>query len=480
MPSSASRISAWPVILEHIEQETTPQQYATWFRNLKVEEITDSKVVMSIPSRFHRDWIRTYYREVLERAVAASFDSPREVELLVAAPSPTPTQQSSPSSRPGSEEPAPTAAEAPRDSGTTSATPAPSNEATPPAPAPSLGEGSRLAEGLDFDNFVTGSCNQLASAAGISLAKNSNSDFAAMLVSSATGLGKTHLLQAICRLGTQHFGGPSKVAYIRAEAFVNDFVQSIGGGQSSAFRERYRSLDFVCFDDLQVLAGKERSQQEFLHTFTAWMDRGTRVVLAARCAPGENLELDPQLLAQLSSAFRITLHQPDTETQRKLIHAKAAARGEALPEDVTLFLRDLPVTNIRELEGAVTSVIVNSRLSNVPISLASAKAALQHDSFVHRPVASPDRILNVVCHHFDVKLTELTSARRPQALSFTRQVAMYLLRERTELSLSEIGELLGGRDHTTILHGIRKIEGALDNDARLRDHLTRIRAILDR
>ena len=476
---SAKGVSEWQTVLDHIESETTQQQFATWFRNLSLEETTDKEVVLSVPSKFHRDWIMTYYREILLQSVAKSFGKEKEVRLVVETHQPTSatTTRATPPTTPTRDPDA-----------TLATTPAPTNRSVPPrtslsspAPVSTNGvQGQPLTDGLDFEKFVIGKNNQLAAAAGRSLLADQSSEFSMLLISGATGLGKTHLLQAICREASKSLPDDARVAYVRGENFVNDFLQALTESNSTAFRQDYRQLDFVCFDDLQVLSGKGHTQQEFAHTLTAWLDRGTKVVLAARCSPGETLEVDPQILAQLSSAFRVTLHQPDPQTRNDIICAKAKTRGVALPQDVATSLADLHTTNIRELEGLVTSVIATSNLTSTPISLATVRATIQHDSLTQRSVASPEKILTTVCRHFDVQQADIISGRRPQALSFARQMAMYLLRERTELSLSEIGAQLGGRDHTTILHGIRKIERIVDTDSRVRDHLTRLRSLLDR
>ena len=342
-----------------------------------------------------------------------------------------------------------------------------------------------LTEGFDFDQFVVGGCNQLAAAAGHALSQPGACDFSLLFVVGGTGLGKTHLLQAIARAASRE--QPQRaVAYVRAENFIHDFMQVLGapdGQRSSAsarFRERWRNLDLVCFDDLHLLTGKQGTQQELLHALNAWHDRGTRVVFAASCAAGDNLNLDPNLTARISGSFRVNLRAPDTDTRRELVVAKARARGETLPGEVVAFLAELPAATVRELEGALTSVIAGSRLTGTAITLRSARLALQDDSLLQRPVSSPDRILKAVCQHFEVTVADLCSPRRPQALSFARQSAMFLLRERTELSLSEIGVLLGGRDHTTILHGVRKITDSVAVDSRSRDHLARVRQLLER
>jgi chromosomal replication initiator protein len=296
-----------------------------------------------------------------------------------------------------------------------------------------------------------------------------------------TGVGKTHLLQSIARAAAAAPGAPRQVAYLRGENFLNEFVTACAAGADAAakFRDRWRTLDFVCFDDLHLLAGKTGTQNELVHTLNAWCDRGTRLVFAATCAAGENLSLDPALLARLASAYRVGLRTPDRDTRRALVVAKAAARSETLPADVADFLAELPATNVRELEGALTTVVAGARLTGTSLTLRSARASLQDDALLQRPASSPDRILKAVCQHFEVTPADLSSPRRPQALAFARQAAMFLLRERTELSLSEIGGVLGGRDHTTILHGIRKIEEGVARDDRVRDHVSRLRHRLD-
>jgi chromosomal replication initiator protein len=484
--ASANAVSTWPEIREKIERQTTPQQFATWFRNLALEELTDSKVVFSVPSRFHRDWIVTYYREQVEKAVAEVLGAPRPIHLEVSPRDPAEAAQPRRPARTtagvadGVEPPAPRTAS--RTENRSDHRPG----TTPrPATVPKMGTDLPLTEGFDFDSMVVGGCNQLAAAAGHSMAQTAAGDFELLLVVGGTGLGKTHLLQAIARAAMAQ--RPNRaVAYVRAENFVHDFMQVMGTGEAnrsavaSQFRDRWRQLDFICFDDLHLLSGKVGTQQELLHTLNAWHDRGTRVVFAANGAPGDNLSLDPALLARISGAFRVNLRMPDVDTRRELVLAKSKARGEALHDDVVTFLAELPASTVRELEGALTSVIAGSRLTGTPITLRSARMALQDDTLLQRPASSPDRILKAVCTRFEVTVADLCSPRRPQALSFARQCGMYLLRERTELSLSEIGALLGGRDHTTILHGIRKIEETVAVDSRVRDHLTRLRQLLER
>jgi chromosomal replication initiator protein len=472
---SAQAVPVWQGILEYIEQKTTPQQFATWFRNLQADAITDDKVVLTVPSRFHRDWIATYYRDVVEGAVAAVVGRRLPVHLEVNAHSaaepsaarPTPAQQTPPK---GGGRP-PEARKSAR--------------GTPPAAPAALAVRTcgdlPLTEGFDFEHFVIGASNQLAAAAGQSLAAAAATDFSTLLVLGSTGIGKTHLLQAIARAALLNAGGARQVAYLRGENFLNEFVTACAAGAEAAskFRDRWRTLDFVCFDDLHLLAGKTGTQAELVHTLNAWCDRGTRVVFAASCAAGESLNLDAALLARLASAYRVGLRAPDRETRRALLASKAAVRGDAVPADVIEFLAELPTANVRELEGALTTAVAGARLTGTPLSLRSARASLQDDALLQRPASSPERIMKAVCQHFEVSPADLCSPRRPQALSFARQAAMYLLRERTELSLSEIGDVLGGRDHTTILHGVRKIEEGVTSDGRVRDHVSRLRQLLD-
>lgn len=471
----AKAVSLWQAVLDKIEQKTTPQQFATWFRNLEVAELGEQRVVLRVPSKFHRDWIVTYYREVVEESVAAVLGGARELHLEIGG-------------RDGGEAPATRAAAVAAT--TPAATPRPlrndrpRHEATKPA-AKSGGVRTcgdlPLTEGFDLPRFVLGANNQLAAAAAQSLATATAADFSTLFVVGATGTGKTHLLQAAARLAAEK-GDGKLVAYVRGENFVNEFVTACAQGADAAsrFRDRWRGLDVVCFDDLQLLAGKPGTQAELVHTLNAWSDRGTRLLFAASCAPGEALTLEAALQARLAGAYRLTLRAPDRDHRHALLAAKAKQRGETLPADVLDFLADLPTSNVRELEGALTSVLAGAKLTGTAVSLRTARSALQDDALLQRPASSPDRILKAVCGHFEVTMADLCSPRRPQALSFARQAAMYLLRERTELSLSEIGGLLGGRDHTTILHGIRKIEEVSGSDSRVRDHLTRLRGQLER
>ncbi len=469
---SAQAATDWTEILERIQRRTTAQQFATWFRNLRAEAIAKDKVILTVPNKFHRDWIATYYREVVERAVAEVLGGVRPVHLDVAAPlQAEPGEDARPAGRPR-----PAAARAaPRPD----AHHPPARAHRAAAPVRTCGD-LPLTERFDFDHFVEGASNQLAAAAGRALAAASAPGFSTLFVLGATGVGKTHLLQAIARAAVDH--APRAVAYVRAESFINEFVTACAAGAEAAskFRARWRALDFVCFDDLHLLAGKAGTQGELVQTVNEWCDRGTRVAFSASCAPGDGLNLDPALLARLSGAYRVGLRAPDRSTRHALVAAMAAAHGNAIPNDVIDFLADLPTANVRELEGALTTVIASARFTSTPISLRAARAALHDDALTQRPASSPDRIVKAVCHHFEVTPADLCSPRRPQALSFARQTAMFLLRERTELSLSEIGSVLGGRDHTTILHGVRKVDAASRADGRVRDHLSRLRQLLDR
>ncbi len=475
----AKAVTLWQAVLEKIEQKTTAQQFATWFRNLQLAELDEQRVVLRVPSKFHRDWIVTYYRDVVEESVATVRGGARELHHeeggregangRASAPPP-----SAPTKSAKAEGGRPQAA-APSASGS-----APTST-TKPSNVRTCGD-LPLTEGYDLQRFVLGPSNQLAAAAAKSLATAPQVDFATLFIVGATGTGKTHLLQAAARAAAAKAEPGRQVAYVRGENFVNEFVTACAQGAEAAsrFRDRWRGLDFVCFDDLQLLAGKTGTQAELIHTLNAWGDRGTRLLFAASCAPGETLNLDPTLQARLSGAYRVGLRTPDRETRLAMVVAKAKLRGETLPVDVAEFLAELPSNNVRELEGALTSVIAGAKLIGAPVTLKSARAALHDDTLLQRPSSSPDRILKAICHHFEVTVADLCSPRRPQALSFARQAAMFLLRERTELSLSEIGAQLGGRDHTTILHGIRKIDEVAATDSRAREHLSRLRAQLER
>jgi chromosomal replication initiator protein len=430
---------------------------------------------MLVPSAFHREWITKYYRKILEKSVAEILGEPRVIRLEITSTA-TAANGTVAKTPPRGVNGKTTTGAVP----TISRRPAVLKPPSLPEALPGADQAQTLTfiDGYDFEHFVGGPHNQLALAAARSLLENPQPDFSGMLVLGGVGLGKTHLLQATCR--ERKLLHPSEnIAYIRGETFLNDFVAAVAKGETAVFRQRYRNLDFVCFDDLQVLRGKSQSQQEFLHTLTAWFDRGARVILAASCPTGGNLDLDPLLLSQLSSAFRVSLQTPERDTRRLIAMSKAQERGESLPEPIADFLADLPITSVRELEGAVTSLIASSRLTGLELNLRTARAVLQEEFLLVRPSCSPDRILRAICEHFEFKPLDLSSRRRPQALSFARQVAMYLLRQRTELSLSEIGALLGGRDHTTVLHGVRKIETEATEDSRVREHLSRIRTLLD-
>jgi chromosomal replication initiator protein len=317
-----------------------------------------------------------------------------------------------------------------------------------------IGDGELvLNRDYSFDNFVTGPCNRLAHAAAVSVAETPGRSYNPMFIHGAVGLGKTHLLQAICH-AVKDRPVPGLVMYISCETFTNHFIEAVEHGALNQFRYRYRHVDVLVIDDIQFLAERERSQEEFFHTFNTLYQSQRQIVLSADCPPSHIPSLEERLISRFNSGLVAVIDRPCLETRMAIIRKKAKLRCIEIPEGVVRFVASKVESNIRELEGALIKIDAFSQTHEGRIDLDTAYAALT-GAELHR-VAIPD-ILEVVTRRFAVKRSDLLSKKRNKSIVHPRQVCMYLARELTPLSLEEIGGYFGGRDHTTVLHANKRI-----------------------
>ena len=323
-----------------------------------------------------------------------------------------------------------------------------------------------------FDNFVTGPSNRLAHAAAIAVGDTPGLTYNPLFLHGSAGLGKTHLLQAICHTTREKHPGHS-LLYLSCETFINRFIAAVERGALHEFRYCFRHLDVLAIDDIQFLAGHERTQEEFFHTFNALHQFRRQIILTADCAPNEIPTLEDRLVSRFNSGLVAALDRPSLETRVAILHKIARLRCYSLPAEVLQLIATRVDSNIRELQGALTRIDALSQALDRPITLALAREALGE---------APVRVLSVpaiqesVAHHFGITVADLESKKRAQAITYPRHVAMYLARQLTPHSLEQIGEYFGGRDHTTVLHAIRAITHLAETDAQLRsllDELTR-------
>ncbi len=326
-----------------------------------------------------------------------------------------------------------------------------------------------------FENFIVGPGNQMAHAAAIAVAQKPGQAYNPLFIHGGVGLGKTHLVQAICReIQRQHPDGEPNIYYISCGTFINRFLEAVQAGDMAEFRHRFRNVDVLMIDDIHFLSNHDRTQEEFFHTFNTLFQAGKQIVLSSDAPPREIPRLEERLMSRFSSGLVERIVKPDFETRVAIVRKKAMLRSMPVPDDVAMFIANSIDTNIRELEGAITKLHIFSRVNKAPINLELARAALGEQLPRNHRQPSTQQIIDSVIQFYDVKLTDLLSKRRHKSITMPRQVCMYLARRLTRYSLEEIGGYFGGRDHTTVLHAIKTIDRKRKSDAALDDALNHL------
>lgn len=432
-------MTLWNRCIRDLQAEIPEQQFNTWIRPLQAVE--DGGVLRLLaPNRFVVDWLQEHYIARIVEIVDGS-DAPAEVVVEVGS-----RQAAAPSM--------PAAGPASRPSPPRQASPAPLE--------------SRLSPGFTFDTFVEGKSNQLAKAAASQVGENPGKSYNPLFIYGGVGLGKTHLMHAI---GNSMLArNPSaRVAYVHSERFVGDMVRGLQHNTISEFKRTYRSLDALLIDDIQFFAGKERSQEEFFHTFNALLEGQRQIILTCDRYPKEVNGLEERLKSRFGWGLTVAIEPPELETSVAILMSKAQAEGVELPDEVAFFIAKRIRSNVRELEGALRRVIANSRFTERAINLDFAKEALRDLLAVQARLVSIENIQKTVADYFKIRVADLLSKRRSRSIARPRQVAMALAKELTNHSLPEIGDAFGGRDHTTVLHGCRRIEALRSTDKRIDD-----------
>ena len=425
----------WNRCVRDLQADLPEQEFNTWIRPLQA---IDEGAVLKLlaPNRFVVDWLNQHYLARIMDIVSRS-GSPSQVIVEVG-------------SRPSGDKDRP-AASRPR----------------PPvsAEAPII---SRLNPDFVFENFVEGKSNQLARAAAIQIAENPGKSYNPMFIYGGVGLGKTHLMQAIGNAIVAR-NSSARVSYVHSERFVSDMVKGLQHNTISEFKRLYRSLDALLIDDIQFFAGKERSQEEFFHTFNTLLEGQRQIILTCDRYPKEVNGLEERLKSRFGWGLTVAIEPPELETSVAILMTKAASEGAALPDEVAFFIAKRIRSNIRELEGALRRVIATSRFTGRPISLEFAKEALRDLLAMQERLVSIENIQKTVADYFKIRVADLLSKKRTKSIARPRQIAMALAKELTNHSLPEIGDALGGRDHTTVLHGCRRIADLRKTEKRLDD-----------
>ena len=431
----------WNDCVRELQAELPEQQFNTWIRPLQAVE--DGKALKLLaPNRFVVDWLQQHYVERILQLIDKNGDS---MELVIEV---------------GSRQAAPVSPARARAS------------AVSVAPI-----ASRLNPTFTFANFVEGKSNQLARAAAFQVGENPGKSYNPLFIYGGVGLGKTHLMQAI---GTAMLAGDpaARVSYVHSERFVGDMVKGLQHNTISDFKRSYRSLDALLIDDIQFFAGKDRSQEEFFHTFNALLEGQRQIVLTCDRYPKEVRGLEERLKSRFGWGLTVAIEPPELETSVAILMSKAANESVVLPEEVAFFIAKRIRSNVRELEGALRRVTANAQFTGRAITVDFAKEALRDLLSLQERLVSIENIQKTVADYFKLRVADLLSKRRTRSIARPRQLAMALAKELTSHSLPEIGDAFGGRDHTTVLHGCRRIASLREQEKRVdEDYMNLLRTL---
>jgi chromosomal replication initiator protein len=459
-------ISLWHQCLRRLEAELPEQAFNTWIRPLQAVEDGD-RLRLLAPNRYVVDWVNQNCTARIGELVEELVPSPAPqvvVEIGSRRPAgPTPAQMTEGIGLPVQPRPAPSVG--PRPQATFESQPgAPVRRPADPLPQ----FGGRLNPEFTFANFVEGKSNQLGRAAAVQVAENPGRAYNPLFIYGGVGLGKTHLMHAI---GNQirAKNRDAKVAYVHSERFVGDMVRALQHNTINEFKQAYRTLDALLIDDIQFFAGKDRSQEEFFHTFNTLLEGQQQVILTCDRYPKEVEGLEERLKSRFGWGLTVAIEPPELETCVAILMSKAASSGVELPEEVAFFVAKRIRSNVRELEGAMRRVIANSQFTGRPITLDFAKEALKDLLALQERLVTIENIQKTVAEYYKIRVADLLSRRRSRSITRPRQTAMALAKELTNHSLPEIGDAFGGRDHTTVLHACRVIKELRTSQQRLNE-----------
>jgi chromosomal replication initiator protein len=484
----------WQTCVSRLEQELPPQQVSAWIRPLVPLAFDEAQAVLRVaaPNRFKLDWVRKNFSHQIEALASEYFNRPVKVSFELPSQGAAPRIPIAP--RDGSPPPSVPAPLAPMpgnnshtfgSAGETKAPPAviPSVASAIHGHAPPVGlslaaaasadaanlvyERSRLNTDLTFDNFVTGKANQLARAAALQVAENPGISYNPLFLYGGVGLGKTHLIHAIGNAMVAS-GTGVRVRYVHADQYVSDVVKAYQRKAFDDFKRYYHSLDLLLIDDIQFFSGKNRTQEEFFYAFEAMVAQRKQIIITSDTYPKELAGIDSRLISRFDSGLTVAIEPPELEMRVAILLRKAESESVPMPEEVAFFIAKHLRSNVRELEGALRKVLAYARFHGRDVlTVEVCKDALKDLLSVSNGQITVENIQKTVADFYKIKVADMYSKRRPANIAMPRQVAMYLAKELTQKSLPEIGDLFGGRDHTTVLHAVRKISDARVKQAEL-------------
>jgi len=461
----------WQAVLTDLESRISRGAFANWFRQTGLAGVEDDIAVVTAPHSYAASTLEDRFAPQIERALSDIVGRPVRVTFAVSA-KPGAMDDAAPSDPP---RPSPRRPQARR-------------AQDPPVVYDGMVRSRQLEltaqpeSGLNgrltFDTYVVGNSNRLAHAAALAVADHPGGKFNPLFVHGGVGLGKTHLMHAIGHRALELNSGIT-IRYVTSETFTNDVINDIRSSRMDDFRARYRAVDILMIDDIQFIAGKESTQEEFFHTFNTLYQNGKQVIISSDKPPRAISALEDRMRSRFEGGLIADVQSPDYEMRIAILRQKADESGIRLPDDVTEYVAHKDQTNIRELEGALNKILMLAQLYQKPLSLALAMEALTDSSIaMRRSRTTPSDVIEAVARYYHVSEPELRGRQRKRDIVLPRQVAMYVLRADSDESLVGIGRVLGGRDHTTVLHGIEKIERALEHDVQLRAQVMAIRESL--
>ncbi|MDD9944185.1 MAG: chromosomal replication initiator protein DnaA [Myxococcales bacterium] len=433
----------WRGTLDDLRENLSTESFQTWLEPVQCGGFRDEKLELRIPNRFYADWIRTHYLDLLldslrRRSGQPSLDIVWAVDEALAESMAKREKPAGPS--------------------------IPPPKVTPPPPPPVQRESTNLNPKYHFDTFVVGPSNQLAHAASTAAANNPGERYNPLFIYGGVGLGKTHLVNAVGHR-VLHNRPSARILYVSAERFTNEFIWALQNHRIDEFRTRYRTqCDVLLMDDIQFLASREQTQEEFFHTFNALYHSDRQIVVSSDVYPQQIGKMEERLISRFQWGMVADIQAPELDTRVAIVRKKAEQEGIELVDDVAHFLAQTVKSNVRELEGTLLRLAVKAELLKRPIDLDFARETLRATIPPPESVATVDDIQRAVCEHFNVRMSDMKSHRRHRSIAHPRMVAMYLCRQRLKTSYTELGDRFGGKDHTTVLSAVRKIESRLEAD----------------
>ncbi|MFA6320255.1 MAG: chromosomal replication initiator protein DnaA [Candidatus Omnitrophota bacterium] len=433
--------------LEIIKKDlSNDQTYNIWFSPIKFISLSDEAILLEVPNKFFQVWLLDRYMPLLTESVKKVVGKEVRIDFVLC--------------------------EKPEDDTAKKIKPEEQKKESKPfwpfvRQASDTAKEIGLSPKYTFDSFVIGPSNRFAHAASMAVSESPAKAYNPLFIYGGVGLGKTHLMHAIGQ-SALHKTPKSKVLYISSEEFTNQLISSIQNRSTQKFREKYRNVDILLIDDIQFIAGKESTQEEFFHTFNALYDAHKQIVVTSDRPPKEIQSLEERLISRFEWGLVTDIQPPDFETRTAILKKKSEKETIALSEDVFYFLAEKVKTNIRELEGALIRVVAYAKLIGKDVSVELAKEVLKDMIIEGEKKITIDLIQKKVAEYFDIKLSDMRAKKRSKAIAYPRQIAMYLARQLTDFSLPEIGDQFGGRDHTTVIHACEKIENELKNKTGLK------------